>query len=321
MPSIETGSSDALVGSLRRTIQRDVYGDLEQSSYPQFAVESRRHNPELRQGMSTEDSSHHKRFRKLHEDDLGRSRILPYHEQRLFVPASQADSHLMSASSVHPRNSFVEPPRMSQPGQGLFRVRQPPLAELVPEYRMPMYDAVVDSGFSPPSSSHPRRSATSSGIVQQRNLSHISRQKVSTKAAPDNAVDMRYSYRPIADIRTIEHEKTVRHVDLNLCQRGQIRQFPLPNFSAANTFSHSNEIGLGSVTSNQAFNRNSSQSRADPCLLQDGEGSRFSARSYRNVASPSGVSSQQYEDTSSRLSTGVRHKQAQSEVRYVQRHK
>lgn len=317
VPSIETGSSDALVGSPRPAIRRDAYVVLEQSSYPRPAVERRRHEPELRQVILIEDDSpHHKRRRVIQEDNSGRFRPLPSHEKRLPVPAPYTDSHLMPASSVHSRDFLVQHQRISsQPSQGLFRDNQPPLAD-----RIPIYDAQTEPGYPTPSSGPLRRVDVDFGSIHQQEMSHVARHNGFPNALPNNLVGMGEIRESVNNMRVVEREHTVRRVESDLGHRSQIRQLPLPNFSAQSKDSRSYEMGPGPVVADHTFSHNFSQSRTAPSLLRDGNGFSTSEHSYQNFVSPGSNDSQQYRDNSAGLPIDVRYRQERPQVQYMQRH-
>jgi hypothetical protein len=320
VPSIETGSSDALADSSRATIRHNAYGDFEQDSYPRFGIERRRHSPESRQVIIIEDDSpHRKRRRVVQGDDPSRFRPLPSHDQRVLSTAPRVDSYLIPASSVHPRDFLIHQPKVpSQSGQGLFRDRQPPLDEPAPEHQVPIYNVPAGPGYSAPRPGHLRRVEAGFGADDQREMSHM-RQISSPKPFVDSPLGMGHIRRPVNNVRAVERESIVRHLESDFGQRGQIQQLPLPSFSAQDRVSRSFNMGPDPVVADQAFIQNFSQSRIDPSLSQTRDGFTILPESSHQSFVIAGNTPQRYEDSFARSSTAARYGQERSHVQYLER--
>jgi hypothetical protein len=317
VPSIEVGSSDA---SPHPPVRRDVYGDLEQDSRPQFVVERRRCSPEYRQTIIIEDDSpQHKRRRVIQEDDIGRFRPLPSLDSRPFV-TTQRDSHLIPVSSASGREFLVEQSvQPSQSGQGLFRETAHPLAEPALGYRIPVYDAPPEARYYTPNHGHRGRNEVDFGAGYQRKVPQSMRAINSHHSSADMTTG------PTRVVRQVDHAATPtereiinRQVDPDSALRGQIQQRPLPTFHAPNSGPRSYEIARP-VVADQAFIDRFSQSQLDPHFSRARDGYIVPPdRSHATILESSNAV-QGYGDHSSRSSMIARQRQERSQVQYLER--
>jgi len=305
VPSVETGSSDALAASPHPMMRRD---NFEQDSRSRLMVEDRRHSPSAaRDVIIVEDDSPHYKRRRVQEDDSGHFRPLPFQGQRLYIAASSADSHLIPLSSVGNRNSLVPQSRMpsqsrlpSHLNPGVYRERPAESAEHSMEYRSPIYHAPSESVYFTPGSSNIRRADIRSGDNRE---AFYSMRYMSPPQPPRNTMGPD-NIRAINDVR-IEREVIPRQIDLDYSQRdGHTKQLPLPRFLTEDRAFRSREPG--SDVADQTFIQKFSQSRIDHSLSRTTEEFRPVENSYPTFVSPrNSTPAQRYEDSFTRLSPSM----------------
>jgi hypothetical protein len=264
VPSIETGSSDALVESSRTNMRREVYGDFDQASYPRHVLERRRQSPAPHQIIMIDDIPQPKRRRVVH-DDSGSFRPLPFRDQTMCSTAPYAESHLIHASSIQPRDFLVQNPRDPvQLNQGLLRDTQQSLTGPSGE-RIPIYDAPAESGYTAAIPSSLRRAEYAAGPAHQR---EVPRRLMSPpRRLPDNVKEKIYLRRPVAEgVRMVERGQVVRLKEPDFGPRNQAQRPSSPCFPVSSRVSRSYEMGPDPIYTDQDFIHNFSQSRLDPPL-------------------------------------------------------
>jgi hypothetical protein len=321
VPSIETGSSDALVESPRPELRREIYRGFDQESYPRRAVERRRQSPAGHQVIVINDNSPQaKRRRVIEEDDFYHFRPVPSHNERVYSIAPHADSPLMPASSLQPRNFHTQNPRTPcQSSQDLLRDTQQSLTGPSGE-RIPVYDAPVESGYLATTPSHFRRTEIGVSSGYQWEVPHTRGEMDFPRHLPDNVNENLYLRPPVAeDLRMVGRGQAVRLKEpdfgpMNQGQRSSSSSFPVPY-----RVSRSYEMNHDPVYTDQAFIHTFSQSRLGPPLPKARDGTNLPPeRSHQNFVSQDNIP-QRFEDQSARSFTTVRPAQARSPVQYVER--
>jgi hypothetical protein len=317
VPSIETGSSDALIELSHPNMRRDIYDDFDQASYPRRVVERRRQTPESHQVIMISDDSPQPKRRRVVHDDSGYFRPFTSRDQMAYSTAPHAESHLIPASSTQPRDSFVQSPRNpGQLSQGLLRDTRQSLTNPFGD-RIPIYDEPVESGYA--AAIPPRGAEFGIGSGHQREVP--SRQISPPRPSRDRAKESIYIRRPVTeDARMAGREQVVRLKEPDLDLRNQTQRALSPCFPVSSRVSRSYEMGGTSVYTGQPFMHNSSQSRLDPPPLSNQrddinvvvERPRYNFPSQNNIP-------QRFEDLPVRSHTAFRHTQNRSPVQYVGR--
>lgn len=297
VPSIETGSSDAL--SPRPELRRERM--VQEESYPRRVVEKRRQSPPHEFIVIHDDSPQTKRRRVAYE--AGYNHLRPMTSDSAVHP----DSFSVSASSVQPKDSFGRSPRLvSRSDQGLFTDRQTGNS-------IPVYDAPADSNYFATHSSYPRRTVMSSSHLQA--IPRI-RQIDSPSTSSDHLLDS-YIRRPVTEnVRMVER---VRPTNPGFGYTDQILRPISPAFPVSDRVSRSYDMDSDHVYSDQAFINTFSQSRLEPTLSKRRDAlSSPSERSHYSFAGH-GRFAEEFENHSSRSLTTVRHAPARSPVNFVER--
>ena len=296
VPSIETGSSDAL--SPRPDLRRERMAQEE--SYPRRVVEKRRQSPH-EFIIIHDDSPQTKRRQVAYE--VGRGHLRPMAS----VSAVHPDSFSVSASSVQPKDSFGRSPSLvSRSDQGFITDRQTGNS-------IPVYDAPADSNYFATHYSYPRRTVMSSSHLQA--VPRI-RQIDSPSASSDHLLDS-YIRRPVTEnVRMVER---VRPTNPGFGYTDQTLRPISPAFPVSDRASCSYEMDSDHVSSDQAFINTFSQSRLEPSLSKRRDAlSSPSERSHYSLAGH-GRFAEEFENHSSRSLTMVRHAPARSPVNLVER--
>jgi hypothetical protein len=271
VPSIETGSSDALVESSRPNMRREVYGDFDQASYPRRVLERRRQSPAPHQIIMIDDDSPQPKRRRVVHDDSGSFRPLPFRDQTVCSTAPYAESHLIHASSIQPRDFLLQNQREPvQLSQGLLRDTQQSLTGPSGE-RIPIYDAPAESGYIAAIPSSLRRDEYAAGPGHQREVPR--RLTSPPRRLPDNVREKIYLRRPVAeDVRMVERGQVVRLKEPDFGPRNQTQRPSSPCFPVSSRVSRSYEMGPDPIYADQDFIHNFSQSRLDPSLSKTRDG-------------------------------------------------
>jgi hypothetical protein len=295
VPSIETGSSDALVEPSRPDMRREIYPDFDQASYPRHVVERRRQSPEPHQVIVINDSPQPKRRRVVH-DDPGHFRPLPFRDHMVYSTAPHAESHLIPASSTQPRDFLAQNPRNpGQLSQGFVRDTQQSLTRPSGE-RIPIYDVPAEASYNAAVPS--RRVDFGVGPGHQR---EVPRRLInSPRPLPDENLYLR---RPAAE------DAAERGHDFSPRNRTQRQS---PNFPISNRVSHSYGMGPEPVYADQSSIHNFSESRFDPPLSRTRDGINLVPERPRQNFAGQGNIPQRFEDQPARTFTTVSHAQGRS---------
>lgn len=294
VPSIETGSSDALVQPRRPDVRREIYPGLDQASYPRHVVERRRQSPEPHQVIVINDSPQPKRRRVVH-DDPGHFRPLPFRDQVVYSTAPPPESHLIPASSTQHRDILAQNTRNpGQLSQGLVRDTQQSLTRPSGE-RIPIYDAPAD-GYNPAVPS--RRVDFGVGPGHQR---EVPRRVINPlRPLPDENLYLR---RPAAEEAP---ERGHDFIPRNQTQRRS------PSFPVSNRVSRSYGMGPDPVYADHSSIHNFSDSRFDPTPPRAKEGINVGPERPRQNFAGQGNIPVRFEDQSARSFTTIRHAQERS---------
>jgi hypothetical protein len=315
VPSIEIASSDVVATSPRLDERHGAHSrfDHPQDPYPPPMVDRRMQSPARRQVIVIDDSPQAKRRRVVREDDSGHFRPIPSRDQNVYVTAPHAESHIMSASSVQPRDFLVTRSRLpSQSTQGLFRDMQP--AEPIPIYDAP------EPGFFTAHPGHLRRADVDFGSDQHESR-HITRQ-LGTPKPLESASENVYR-RPVDanhNMRMVERDRCIRHAGPDF-RPGNNAQRPLsPSFPVFERSSRTYEMGPGPgpEVADQAFIHRFSQSRLEPPLPETRDGFIVLPERPQNFVGQGSIS-HGYEDQSTRSFQPVHPVRARSPARYIER--
>lgn len=316
VPSIEKASSDAVYGSPRPDGRHEVY-DGQQEPYPRRVIECRRQSPAPRQVIViNDDTPQLKRRRVVYEDDAGHFRPVPSRDQDFYSTAPRADSHILPASSVQPRDFLVRRERLpSQSSQGLFRDVQPSLTSPVVGERIPIYDAPPESDYFTSLPDRHRRVEVGHGSIQ-RDGPPIKRQMDSPQPYIEKRGEISYTRRPVNEDMRVRHDRA-RQAQPEFSFRDSVQRPSSPAFPVSSV-SRPHETGPDPV-GYQAFLHNFSQSRLDPPLPRARDSFTVaSERSHQNSIAQANIP-QRYGDRPAESFTTLRSAEARSPVQYVER--
>lgn len=282
VPSIETGSSDALIEPSREVI------------------------------MINDDSPRPKRRRVVH-DELGHFRPLPYYDQVVYSAAPHSESHLIPVSSAQPVNFSAQSPRNpTLPNQGLSRNTQPTFTTLSGG-RIPMYDAPMEPAYLPTASS--RRPEFGAGFGRQQ---EVSRRPMSSHVSlPDRGQESSYIRRPLAEDATmVDRGQVFRLQESAIDPRNQTQRPISPCFPVSTRTSRHYEMGHAPAYADHASMRNSPQSRLEISLSKPRDSSNTMSDRPHLDFTGLGDHTQRFENPPARSYTTVRHVPDRPPVQY-----
>ena len=314
VPSIETASSDVVTTSPRLNERHGVHGrfDHPQDSYQPQMVDRRMQSPPRRQVIVIDDSPQPKRRRVVREDDSSHLRPIPSRDHNFYTTAPHAESHIIPASSIQPRDFFVRRSRLpSQSTQGMFRDTQP--AE-----RIPIYDA-PESGFF---TAHPDhlRANSDFGSGGHREDRHIARQLRPSK--PLESASENVYRRPVDTNHNMmmgEPDRNIRQVDPDFRPGNNAQRSPSPSFHVSERISRSYEMGPAPEVADQAFLHRFSQSRLELPLPEARDGFIILPERPHQSFVSRGIVPQRHEDKPNRAFQTVHPVRARSPARYIER--
>ena len=306
VPSIETGSSDAIPDSPHIDPRRGGCSNSEPEPYSQRVVEHRKHSSTSRQVILIDDGSPDvKRRRVVQEDDYGHFRPVASYSQRPF------DSHLR-ASSVHTKDFLTQQPRLqSQSTQGLFRDTQAPLSNSAPRNRLPVYEMHPEPGYL-------REARVGFGTGPQQERTELRTHMGSPKPFAENTTDITHIRQPVnGDVRVLDRRYVSPHAEHNFGERVSVHQRPLPNFPVQNRISRSYE--MDPAAADQAFVHSFSQSRIEPSLSRRREDFTIIPESSQQSFVSRDNHHQHYEQYPARLLPAIQPGPERSPIRYLER--
>ena len=317
VPSIETGSSDALMEPSHANKRRDTYGDYDQASYPRRVIERRRQSPGSHHVLKISDDSPQPKRRRVVHDDPGQFRPLTSHDQMVYSAAPRAESsHLIPASSIQPRENFVQNPRNPVLlSQGLLRDTQQSLIGPSGE-RIPIYDAPVESGYA---AAMPSR-RPEFGIGPRNHRQVPGRQISPPSPLPDRIKENIFVRQPVTeDARVADRGQVVRQKEPDFSPRNQSQRPLSPCFPVSSRVPRSYDMSRTPVYGDEVFMHSSSQSRLDLSLSRSKDDINVVTERPRQYFTRQENIPSRLKDLPARSFTTIPNAQVRSPVQYMDR--